>query len=229
LVLMISQNYRYFPAPRALAGIVREGRLGKLHEVSIDFRRYSTAGPSGRGRHHLEEQPLLVDMSIHHFDLLRLILGAEPLRIYCEAWNPKWTDFSGPSATVASIVFDGVVVSYRGSWVSAGPLTPWAGEWRLEFEQGEVVWDSRDDDMSHDRVMIRPRGGRARSVALAPMARTGGWGTLTEFASAVRAGREPETSGRHNLGTVAFVAAAVESATVHEPVSIYRTGEALPV
>jgi predicted dehydrogenase len=229
LVLMISQNYRYFPAPRALAGIVREGRLGKLHEVSIDFRRYSTAGPSGRGRHHLEEQPLLIDMSIHHFDLLRLILGAEPLRIYCEAWNPKWTDFSGPSATVASIVFDGVVVSYRGSWVSAGPLTPWAGEWRLEFEQGEVVWDSRDDDMSHDRVMIRPRGGRARTVALAPMARTGGWGTLTEFANAVLAGREPETSGRHNLGTVAFVAAAVESATVHEPVSIYRTGEALPV
>ena len=61
------------------------------------------------------------------------------------------------------------------------------------------------------------------------MGRTGGWGTLTEFASAVRAGREPETSGRNNLGTVAFVAAAVESATVHEPVSIYRTGEALPV
>ena len=114
LLLMISQNYRYFPAPRAIAEIVQRGRLGKLHEVSIDFRRYSTAGPSGRGRHHLEEQPLLVDMSIHHFDLLRLILGAEPLRIFCEAWNPKWTDFSGPSATVASIVFDGVGFSYPG-------------------------------------------------------------------------------------------------------------------
>src|SRR5262249_20366532 len=116
LILMISQNYRYFPAPRAIAEIVKDGRLGRLHEVAIDFRRYSSAGPAGRGRHHLEEQPLLVDMSIHHFDLLRLIVGSEPLRIYCEAWNPKWTDFSGPSATVASIVFDGVVISYRGSW-----------------------------------------------------------------------------------------------------------------
>ena len=229
LVLSISQNYRYFPAPRAIAQIVKEARLGRLHEISIDFRRYSVAGPTGRGRHHLEEQPLLVDMSIHHFDLLRLVLGAEPLRIYCEAWNPKWSDFSGPSVTVASIVFDGVVVSYRGSWVTAGPLTPWAGEWHLEFEHGEVVWDSRDDDMAHDRVMIRPRGGRARTLALPPMQRTGGWATLTEFANAVRAGREPETSGRENLGTIAFVAAAVESATVHEPVSIYRTGEALPV
>jgi predicted dehydrogenase len=229
LILMVSQNYRYFAAPRAIAEIVKDGRLGKLHEVSIDFRRYSSAGPAGRGRHHLEEQPLLVDMSIHHFDLLRLILDREPLRIFCEAWNPRWTDFSGPSATVASIAFDGVVVSYRGSWVSAGPLTPWAGEWHLEFEHGEVVWDSRDDDMTHDRVLVRPRGARARTLTLPAMERTGPWGTLTAFVDAVRSGREPETSGRHNLGTIAFVAAAVESATVHEPVSIYRTGEALPV
>jgi len=229
LVLMVSQNYRYFPAPRAIAALVREQSLGRLHEVSIDFRRYSTIGPNGRGRHHLEEQPLLVDMSIHHFDLLRMIVNSEPERIYCEAWNPKWTAFSGPSATVASIVFPGLVVGYRGSWISAGPVTPWGGQWSLEFEHGEVFWTNRDDDMAHDKVVIRPRSGRPRSATLRPMARTGPWATVTEFADAVRTGREPETSGRHNLGTVAFVAAAVESATVHEPVSIYRTGEALAV
>ncbi|TMC37081.1 MAG: Gfo/Idh/MocA family oxidoreductase [Chloroflexi bacterium] len=229
LILMVSQNYRYFPAPRAIADMVRHESLGKLHEVSIDFRRYSTVGPNGRGRHHLEEQPLLVDMSIHHFDLLRLILDSEPQRIYCEAWNPKWTAFSGPSATIASIVFPGVVVSYRGSWVSSAPVTPWGGRWSLEFEHGEVSWSNRDDDMAHDKVVIRPRGAKPRAATLHPMARTGGWGTITDFVDAIRTGREPETSGRRNLGTIAFVAAAVESATVHEPVSIYRTGEALPI
>src|SRR2546428_135922 len=50
LILMVSQNYRFFPAPRAIAALVREETLGKLHEVSIDFRRFSTAGPNGRGR-----------------------------------------------------------------------------------------------------------------------------------------------------------------------------------
>jgi predicted dehydrogenase len=229
LVLAVSQNYRYFPAPRAIAALVKSESLGKLHEVSVDFRRYSTVGPNGRGRHHLEEQPLLQDMSIHHFDLLRLILGSEPGRIYCEAWNPRWTPFNGPSATVASINFPGVVVSYRGSWITAGPVTPWAGQWSLEFERGEVFWTSGGDDRKHDRVVVRPRGGHPRSAKLNPMARTGPWGTITEFAECVRSGREPETSGRNNLGTVAFVAAAVESASVHEPVSIYRTGEALAV
>ena len=231
LVLMVSQNYRFFPAPRVIASMVHESSLGRLYEVSIDFRRYSTAGPNGRGRHHLEEQPLLVDMSIHHFDLLRLILSREPQRIYCEAWNPEWTSFSGPSVAVASIVFEGgVVVSYRGSWISAAPVTPWAGEWRMEFENGEVTWTSAaDSDPSQDRVVVRTRGEKERVIALPPAPRTGTWGTLTEFAAAIESGREPETSGRHNLGTLALMSAAVESATLRAPVTIRRTGEALAI
>lgn len=230
LILMVSQNYRFFPAPRAIAAMVHESALGKLHEVTIDFRRYSPLGPNGRGRHHLEEQPLLVDMSIHHFDLLRLILSREPHRVYCEAWNPEWTAFSGPSAAVASIVFEGgVVVSYRGSWVSAGPVTPWAGEWHMEFENGEVTWTSgADSDVTQDRLVVRPRGGEERAVELTPIARTGTLGTVTDFVAAVRSRREPETSGRHNLGSIALMEAAVESATTRLPVTIQRTGEAIP-
>ena len=75
LILMVSQNYRFFPAPRAIAAMVHESALGKLYGVSIDFRRFSPLPTNGRGRHHLEDQPLLVDMSIHHFDLLRMILS----------------------------------------------------------------------------------------------------------------------------------------------------------
>ncbi|TMB79683.1 MAG: hypothetical protein E6J46_03310 [Chloroflexi bacterium] len=169
---------------------------------------------------------MLVDMSIHHFDLLRLILGREPDRIFCEAWNPSWTSFTGPSVAVATIDFDGVVVSYRASWVSAGPITPWAGEWSMEFEHGEVVWTSAaDSDVKLDKVVVRPRDGKPRTLTLPPVPRTGTWATLTEFAGAVRSGQEPETSGRNNLGTIALTAAVVESATLREPVTMYPAGE----
>ena len=227
LVLMVSQNYRFFPAPRALASLVQESKLGRLHEVCIDFRRYSP----GQGRHQIEEQPLLVDMSIHHFDLLRLILNRQPERIYCEAWNPEWATFGGPSVAVASIVFDGgVVVSYRGSWVTAGPVTPWAGEWRMEFEHAEVFWTSKEDDgMLRDRVVVRMRNGKTRTLTLPEVRWTGPSGTLTEFANAIETGREPETSGRENLGTIALVEAAVESATRRELVTITRPGKVLAI
>jgi predicted dehydrogenase len=155
---------------------------------------------------------LLVDMSIHHFDLLRMILNREPDRISCEARNPRWTSFAGPSVAVASILFGDVLVGYRGSWVSAGPITPWAGEWRMEFEHGEIYWTSRADDGAlADKVVVRMRGGSAKRLRLREMA-VDRWGTLTEFAQAIREGREPQCSGRDNLGTIALMCAAVESA-----------------
>lgn len=221
-LLMVSQNYRFFPAARKVAQLVNESRLGNLHEVSIDFRRFAPGTSNGRSRHHFEDQPLLVDMSVHHFDLLRVILDREPERIYCEAWNPEWSGFSGPSVAVASIQFEGgIVVSYRGSWVSTGPVTPWSGEWRMDFERGEIFWTSRDGDGARrDRVVIEKPGAKARVVALPAMAQTDRWGTLAEFARAIREGREPECSGRDNLGTLALAAAAVESAKWGQPVDI---------
>jgi predicted dehydrogenase len=213
LTLMVSQNYRFFPAARTAARMVGEGSLGELYSISIDFRRNAVAPPGQRRRHHHDAQPLLVDMSIHHFDLLRMMLNGEPTRISCQASSPAWSGFDGPSAAIASILFDDVVVSYRASWISAGPDTPWAGEWGMEFERGQLSWTSRGDNgVLSDRVLLRPRRGRPKVVPLPVMARIDRAGTLSEFAAAVHQGREPEASGRDNLRTLAFTLAAVESA-----------------
>jgi predicted dehydrogenase len=222
LTLMVSQNYRFFPAVREVARIVREATLGRLYAVAIDFRRFSPLPVSGIYPHHSDPQPLLVDMAIHHFDLLRLIVGTEPVRISCETWNPAWSWFSGPPVAVASVAFEGgPVVSYRGSWLSAGTPTPWGGDWRMEFEHGELHWTSRGDDSSlADVVRVHVRDGQAKVMNLPPLHRVDRWGTLAEFASAVHEKREPETSGRQNLGTLALTWAAVKSA---------RGGRGMPV
>jgi predicted dehydrogenase len=216
-VLMVSQNYRFFPAPRLVARLVRDRTLGDLYSIGIDFRRNSASPPKPRGRHHSDSQPLLIDMSVHHFDLLRMILGREPQSVSCRAPRQSWSGFDGPPAAIASIDFDDVLVSYRGSWVSAAPITPWAGEWRMEFEDGHVFWTSRGDDgVLSDRAVVRPRRGRGRVMALPEVARIDRAGSLTEFAAAIRESREPECSGRDNLSTLAFMLAAVESSATGE-------------
>ena len=221
LTLMVSQNYRFFPAARTAARMLEEGSLGDLYSVSIDFRRNAAAPPRPRARHHSDAQPLLVDMSIHHFDLLRMLLDRDPSSISCLTTSPAWSGFDGPPAAMASILFDDLLVSYRASWISTGPITPWAGEWRMEFERGQLFWTSRGDNGAlNDRVVLRPRRGRPRVLPLPVMARIDRAGTLTEFARAVREGREPETSGRDNLRTLAFTLAAVESARHREWVAI---------
>jgi predicted dehydrogenase len=222
LTLMVSQNYRFFPAVRAVMRLVKDAPLGELGHVWLEFRRHSPVGPEGPTTHHGYEQPLLVDMSIHHFDLLRAILGREPITVSCFAWNTPWSGFSGPPGASAAILFEGgLAVSYRGSWVSSGSNTPWAGEWRMQFEGGEVLWTSRGDESSvADVVNVQRPGQKVEVIPLPRLNRIDRWGSLAEFASAIRGRREPESSGRANLGSIALMVAAVESTRRHRPVRV---------
>ncbi|MEO8286016.1 MAG: Gfo/Idh/MocA family oxidoreductase [Chloroflexota bacterium] len=222
LVLMISQNYRFFPAVQAVRELVRSGSMGEVSGVSLDFRRYANAAKREGHRHYTIFQPLLADMSIHHFDLMRTILGQEPLDITCRAWNPPWSNFDEPAAAFATIDFDGgAVVSYRGSWVSPGPETPWAGEWGIECAGGEIAWTSRDNlGASVDRVTVRPLGKRARRIELPTLLQIDRAGSLRAFARAVATGEEPESSGRDNLSSLGLTYAAIESSITGVPVRI---------
>ena len=221
-VLMISQNYRFFPAVQAVRALMREGKLGAVGTVTIDFRRYHNSSDAKAQRHYQVWQPLLVDMAIHHFDLMRVVIGQEPTQISCQTWNPPWSNFVDPAAAAATITFDGgAVVNYRGNWVSSAPRTSWSGEWHIECAKGEIVWTSRDDT-APDHVTVRPLGKRIRSLQLPEMPLKDRHGSLKAFVEAVGTGQEPESSGRENLHTLALMLAAVESATAHVPVTFKR-------
>ena len=221
VILMVSQNYRHFPAARAAAALVASGELGPVGAVAIDFRRDVTA--LDRPRHFGLEHPLLVDMAIHHVDLLRMVLGQEATTISCRAWNPPGSPFTGDAVGTATISLSGgAVASWRGSWISPGEQTPWAGEWRIDCAEGEIRWTGRDDTggTSKDSVVVRSRKGKERKVALPEVKPHGRAGALAHFAHAVQSGTEPETSGRDNLGTLALVHAAVASAATGEAVVV---------
>lgn len=222
LTVAVSQNYRFFPAVQAVREIVAERRLGDLHAVEIDFRQHSGADGVA-GPHHALAEPLLVDMSIHHFDLLRYVLGREVTAITCRTWDPAWSLFSGPSEGVAVIECgDDLTASYRASWVSSGVRTTWAGEWRMDFADGEVWWTSRGDGPEgwrSDDVRVR-RGRTLETLVLPKVRRTDRAGSLTEFVTAITEGRQPVISGRDNIGSLATTYAAVEASRTRQPVQL---------
>lgn len=221
LTIAVSQNYRFFPAVQAVRELVAQRRLGDLHAVEIDFRQFSGADGVA-GPHHALAEPLLVDMSIHHFDLLRYVLGREITAITCRTWDPAWSLFTGPSEGVALIECGDLTADYRASWVSHGPRTTWAGEWRMDFTDGEVWWTSRGDGPEgwrFDEVRVR-QGRTVETVELPRVQRTDRAGSLTEFVGAIGEGREPEISGRNNIGSLAATYAAVEASQTRQPVQL---------
>lgn len=217
LVLMVSQNYRHFPAVRAVQELISERALGELGEVSVEFGQFANIDAIGRQPFHTLDQPLLVDMSIHHLDLVRAVVPGDVAQVHCRLWNPGWSQFQGPAAgQLVAVCDDGVVVRYHGSWVHTGEPTGFGGLWRMQCEQGEIAWASRlgaDESADGDWVEVRRLGQAPERVALPHLEHLGRAGCLAEFAAAVRAGGTPvETSGRDNLGSLAFLAAALESA-----------------
>jgi len=91
----------------------------------------------------------------------------------------------------------------------------------MEFERGEVLWTSRGEDCSPaELVVVQLRGRAPETLATRAVKRIDRWATLAEFADAVRNHREPRSSGRENLGSLALMSAAVESAKRRRPVSV---------
>lgn len=215
-ILMVSQQYRHYPAVRKAAALVADQAYGPVGTVHVDFRQYANGAPRESNKHYGIDHPLLFDMTIHHFDLMRLILGREPVRVFTQVNDPPWSKFREEASAVLTIEFaGGQVVSYRGSWVSTGAPTFWAGEWNIETEGANIAFTSRqggDAGTSGDAVEVTPLGGSARSIDLGSPRLWGRSAGLAAFAEAIRHGAEPETSGRNNLGTIALMEAAVRSA-----------------
>jgi predicted dehydrogenase len=213
-VLMVSQNYRPFPAVRAVQRLVRERSLGPVTSVSVDFRKYANSAPREKShRHYFIREPLWLDMSVHHLDLMRAVLGCEPTLVEARSTNPKWSKFAEPPAGSALIRFGkDILVNYRGSWISHDAPTPWGGEWSIECEKGVISWKSRGDSGADDQVTIRRTGGGAKPVKLQKLRYTDRGACLDAFVTAIRTGKEPETSGRDNIGTLRLVYAVIESA-----------------
>jgi predicted dehydrogenase len=221
-ILMVSQNYRFYPAVRGVIALLRENTLGAVHSVNLDFRRYANQAPHPEHRHYQLKQPLLMDMAIHHFDLMRVVLGQEPTLVSCTTWNPPWSKFVEPPVGLATISFDGgTVVSYRGSWISAGSPTPWAGEWHIECEAGEIAWTSRaDTGLGAEAISLRSVGKRPRRIELPALTHIDRAGALHAFAEAIHTGQPPETAGSANLGSLALMEAAIQSAQSGLPVRV---------
>jgi predicted dehydrogenase len=215
-LVMVSQNRRYMPELVAFRDTV--AKLGPLSTLTCEFH-IAHRVPDSRFLNTFP-QPLLLDMAIHLFDGARAITGAEPVSVFCDAYNPPWSWYAGPAAAHAVFrMSGGLRFAFTGNWAAEGFRTSWTGAWRAVGERGSATWagDGAAPQVEGDGVVaVPPARGRIRGPERFP----GLEDALADFVAALRTGRTPAGECHDNLRSLAMCHAAVESATRGVPVSV---------
>ena len=207
---MVSQSRRWDNGHDIIARVATGGKLGELTTANCDFY----IGAHFGGFRDEMPSPLILDMAIHHFDLVRYMTGTDPVAVYAREFNPKGSWYKGDVA--ASCIFemtDGVVFTYRGSWCAEGCSTSWNGDWRIIGTKGTLIYDH---DKTPSGQIIAGRQGFSVPMKDLPIPKprvkfTGMHGALREMLAFMRKGKLPQTECHDNIKSLAMVFAAIES------------------
>lgn len=219
---MVAQNYRFRRQSRALQRLVADGTLGRLHGISISFARdmrvFRVSPRDWRAR---MRQPLLLDMAVHHVDMLRSIAGREVDAVDARGWSVPDSPFRH-DVTVAAVLqlAGGPPVGYHGTWAAVGRETSWNGDWELVGEKARATWSGGPQHPMRSRVVLEAFGSAPRRVGLPRLAAVDRHGVLQELRRAILAGARPECDAADNLRSLAVVLALARSSEERRAVAV---------
>lgn len=207
---MVSQSRRWIARHEALNKMVTGRKVGELTALNCDFFMGCHFG----GFRDEMDSPLILDMSIHHFDLARYVSGVDPVAVYAHEFNPRGSWYAGDvSASCIFEMTDGVVFTYRGSWCAEGLPTSWQGNWRITGDRGTILYEQ--DQRPVTQVTAGKTGFNRKLKDLRPakegMKHEGMRGSLREMLAFLRTGKMPQTECHDNIKSLAMVFGAMES------------------
>jgi Predicted dehydrogenases and related proteins len=209
----VMQNRIYLSGMRTIRKAVGSNVIGRLGSVSSDF----FIGAHFGGFRDLMDNVLILDMAVHTFYQARFLIGANPISVYCQEFNPAGSWYKGNASAIAIFEFEnGVVYDYRGSWCSEGFNTTWECDWRLIGDQGTIKWDGG----SNLRAQIKRENESGFFIPfdeheldfIETGKNQGHEGCFDEMFAALIENRPAETDCRTNYHAMNMVYGAIESA-----------------
>ncbi|HEY3417927.1 MAG TPA: Gfo/Idh/MocA family oxidoreductase [Armatimonadota bacterium] len=209
--MAVTMSHRFDQDKQSLERRIKSGEYGKLDYImgrnTWDYRKFPAWGAF---RYQIPD-PLLIEGTVHHFDIMRALSGSDPKTVYARTWNPSWSDFQGdPQGLIFIEMLNGVKVVYEGANTNASQLNGWGEDyWRAECELGTLELDQRKL-----RVITGARG-RNATIKELPLENQPVWTNpwLAEiFIDWLAGGEAPPNRLEDNIQCAALLFAAVESA-----------------
>jgi predicted dehydrogenase len=217
-ILSVNQNMRFDQSMRVLKQILDRGDLGEPVIATIEMR----AIPHWQAFLSAYDRLTLINMSVHHLDVLRFLLG-DPIDVFTAARPDPRTKFAhrdGVCASTLRFPSGALAVSLEDVWT--GPHEEGFEcdiyiKWRMEgtngLADGTIGWpDYPKGSPSTLRYSSRTTEGKWVRPSW-----TTRWfpdafrGVMEQLQYAVKTGTEPELNAEDNLKTMALIEAAYRS------------------
>lgn len=197
---MIAENYRNYPEIRKMKKLLSEGLIGDIVSLHIDFYK-CVIDKEGRYLSTLKN-PLVEDIAIHNFDLIRYIAESDVKSIFARNFNPKHSWYTGNTSSLSIMEMEnGIMASYAGSMTANGQSTEWYGDWRVDGTKGSLILkDHIISIVSGDKVIQYDDFSDIKTKDC-----------LDEFILSLKENRAGETSGAEYIKTQAMVHFSQES------------------
>lgn len=220
-IFAVIQNRRYYHYIRGVQRFLSSKKIGNLYSASSEFY----IGAHFGGFRDTMKHVLLLDMSIHTFDMARFLTGSDPVSVYCYEWNPVSSWYShGACANAIFEMTGGIIYTYLGSWCAEGMNTTWAGNWRFIGNKGSALWNGMEKFEAQKVIgktgFIRKTKNLTIEFPEKKEEEEGHHGLIREFLHSIRTGKKPMTSADDNIKSLAMVFGAIESARKKRPVKI---------
>lgn len=226
LHLMVGHNFRYLPINQHLRQMFKSKEQGQAGFGHFTYLRNRDGNRADLNKYPLSmHQPMLLEQSVHHFDLMRYCYGEEITHVQADTWRPAFSTYDGDSCVSALLTFEsGFRLNYLGTWTSGH--NRFAFEWRTDCSRGVIIQKqqfeelyktaltlglAQEGELFKTDVLTEP----LQSIPL-PACRAfydDTRGLLDEFIEAVLYNKPLITSGKDHLKTLG-VTLAVDKAAV---------------
>ncbi|MDG4889755.1 Gfo/Idh/MocA family oxidoreductase [Mesorhizobium sp. WSM4887] len=215
VMLMVGLNYRFLPVTAETRRLFDE-QIGQPEFARFTYQRWRDGKLPHLNRYPLTmTQPMLWEQSIHHFDLMRFVYQAEPVRVFAKSFNPSWSMYADDANVSAVLEFsNGIIVNYQGTWQSNWGVPNF--EWRHECLNGIVIQRDQYGELAfaeRDQAVLTP-------VALPPYELwiNDATALLRSFVAAYRGEAPLQCTGRDHLSSLRMIEACVRSSETGQSV-----------
>jgi predicted dehydrogenase len=220
--VMAAQGYRFLKGASVVREHLAAGDIGDLQAVKIRFRKHLPEVIENP-EHSIYALPhsILLDMSVHHVDLLRFMTQREVASVVAVEHDTPDNAFKHPSNALCLMrLQDDIPVVWDGDWCARGAVTSWEGEWQFVGSKGRLFWDGVLDTTYRTSVRVEMPSEEPRELLSLEPVQERRLPLLEHFIDSLERGQQPQPSIADNRKTLAVVFGSLESVLKRQEVRL---------